>query len=82
MTKPFVGLPTEGWGCAFSAAVDIQACEAAPDVHLAVQTPGWGLVSLTSCDRHAVVARATGIVIAEHLFGAACPPGTCWDGEP
>ena len=78
--KPFVGPPTEGEGCAYSAELDEPACGMPPGVHLLVRTPGWGLVALTSCGAHVGIALASGEWMRGHPYGIACRDGPCWDG--
>lgn len=77
MIDPFIGLPTEAHGCAFSPALDVPACAAPPTVHILSESPGWGLVGLESCDAHSDIARAAGSVIAEHAYGPDCLD-RCW----
>lgn len=78
--EPEVGLPTDGSGCAFSADLDSPACGESETIHLAVQSTTWGLVALSSCDRHVPIARTTGQVLAEHAYQASCATIDCWAG--
>lgn len=78
MTQSYVGLPTDGAGCAYSADLDEPACGGRPTVHVAVNSAAWGLVALASCMPHAPSARASGDPIAEHPYGPRCDEGTCW----
>jgi len=77
VSGPFVGLPTDGHGCAFSPDLDTPACGAPAVVHILSEAPGWGPVALESCDAHSDVARTAGAVIAEHVYGPRCPDD-CW----
>lgn len=81
MTAPFVGLPTDGNGCAFSLDLDTPACGAPSATHIISETRGWGLVALASCDAHSNVARAAGVVIDEHPYRPGCPDD-CWTATP
>jgi hypothetical protein len=78
VTEPFVGAPTDGQGCAFSAALDAPACGADAVTHILSEAPGWGPVGLETCTRHEPVARAAGAVMGEHPWGPLCRSGDCW----
>jgi hypothetical protein len=81
VTAPFVGLPTEVGGCAFSVELDSEPCGKPPTLHIQVRAEGWGTVALDTCDEHAGLARASGSWVTEHAYGPDCPPSTaCWLG--
>ncbi len=83
MSEPYVGLPTEGEGCAFSAVLDSPSCGLPPTVHIHSRATAWGDVGLVACDAHADIARTAGQLIAEHPYGPDCPESTiCWLGAP
>lgn len=83
MREPEVGLPTIlGAGCGFSIDLDKNACDARPVIHLAVMSPAWGIVALSSCAFHEDVARLTGEVLDEHRFDDKCAEVECWAMEP
>lgn len=67
-----VGLPTEGFTCAYSANLDDQACNAESEFHFIVHTPDWGNVALFSCKTHCNFAMASGTVLDGHFFTEAC----------
>jgi hypothetical protein len=86
MIQPFVGPPTEGRGCAFSADIDCPACGQPSTAHLLLNSD-WGLVSLASCPIHVAIARAAGQLLGEHDYAPTCTMRDCWfnwndDGEP
>ncbi len=79
--KPFVGLPTEGEGCAFSPDLDGEACGINPALHILTDAPGWEVVALATCDAHAAFARSAGQWLREHPYGPDCLTGTCWEAS-
>lgn len=77
--KPFVGPPTvPDAGCAYAADIDAQPCGRPPTLHLLVDSAGWGLVALDTCDGHASIGRASGRFIEEHPYGDPCRAGGCF----
>lgn len=80
--RPFAGLPTDPAGhlCAYAADIDAPGCEQLCTLHIAVDAPGWGTISLVACDRHAPIARACGDQLGEHPYEAECATTDCWAG--
>ena len=74
---PFVGPPQlDHSGCGYGLHIDQALCGVVPNGHLRVDC-GWGTVGLVACNDHLTVARASGVVTGEHVFGELCPDGTC-----
>lgn len=80
--KPFVGLPdTDEQGrCAYAPDLDRPSCDELAAVHLALRADGWGVVGLLTCAGHEMIARETGVVLAEHPTRDECrfSTGECW----
>lgn len=74
---PSVGLPTEGAGCAFQVSIDQPACGAPCTQHLFSNAPGWGMVTLATCDDHVGIALASAPVVTMHAFHADCRTNSC-----
>lgn len=77
MTQPFVGPPTEGDRCAFSADLDCPACNQPATQHMLVDSD-WGVVSLAACPVHSGIARAAGKLLGEHDYAPTCITHDCW----
>lgn len=82
---PRVGGPSEdqhSGTCGFALDPDSPTCDTPAVVHLVVSYgPGdRHLAILSACGRHALIARAAGNLVMEHVFAGACGmPGTRWD---
>jgi len=82
MTAPFVGLPTQGMGCAYAPDLGEPFCGADPTVHVLARDAAWGVVSLPTCDLHVSIARwAAGEVMGEHPWQPTCLVADCWEAD-
>ncbi|MFI2667908.1 hypothetical protein [Micromonospora carbonacea] len=70
--SPYVGLPTDGDGCAYSAAIDQPACTIAAEHHVIGYTGGWGWVCLNTCRAHLAPAVVSCTVIADIHDARSC----------
>ena len=53
-------------------------CGAPATVHVCSESAMYGEVSLSTCDRHAPIARAAGRLVGEHPFGDGCRAHSTW----
>ncbi len=58
--------------CAWTEVPGGPFCGAPAHWHFLSESAVYGLVQLTSCDTHAGVARAAGVLHGEHLHGENC----------
>lgn len=83
--NPGVGGPSDEYRavCEYTGlVVDGPACGEPAAVHILTVATGWGRVALTSCDRHAGVARRAGLYEAEHPHQGLCGlPGVVWTDD-
>lgn len=63
----------------FATEQDAKLCGQPAAVHVLSESAVHGVVALSTCARHAVIARAAGVFLGEHAYTAACAtPATLW----
>lgn len=78
---PTVGAPSDEYRavCVYSHRPDTAQCGDPATRHIRTVDATWGEVALAACDRHAPIARAAGLFVAEHEHAGVCGfPATVW----
>ena len=74
--EPWIGDATadDAGTCSFNSGAlgEGPRCSEQPTLHVKTESAMHGVVALPTCDRHAPIARAAGLLLDEHPYGPGC----------